>query len=167
MNRQTWNEFHMMQAQLMAQRSTCAKMSVGAVLIKNTRTVSQGYNGVGPGCEHCCDIWKKIYNDEHTGEFKTYESFLKSEFFLIQHKIWACQNELHAEQNCILWAAREGISTQNTTLYTTYSPCISCSKVILMAGIVQVYYLYEYENDVSGISYLKKNNIGVDKVSLG
>lgn len=142
MSRISWNEFHMKQAELISARSTCAKMKVGAVLVKDNRTISQGYNGVGPGCQHCIDVFTE-----------------KGPNFQTEHKIWSLNNELHAEQNCILWAAREGIATVGCYLYTIYSPCINCAKVIYMAGVTRVFYKTLYEDDTSGITYLEKNNI--------
>ncbi len=166
----SWDELHMSQAELMARRSTCARLAVGAVLVRNNRTISQGYNGVGSGCEHCIDYWKKfhqqkdIITDNITTESTSFEDFRKSNFFIEKHKMWSTANELHAEQNCILWAAKEGISTNNTTLYTIYSPCINCAKVIFTAGVTRVIYKYEYNNDMLGIAYLKNNNIICEKI---
>jgi dCMP deaminase len=167
-HRPTWHQIHMKQAELMALRSSCVKLKVGAVIVKDNRSISQGYNGVGPKCRHCVDYWRDFYEfnkfvnslDEPL-ELKhdNFESFIQSQAFRAAHKTWSVQNELHAEQNCILWAAREGISTKNTTLYTIYSPCINCAKVIHTAGISEVYYKNIYESDKSGIEYLQKNNI--------
>lgn len=178
MNRPSWQETHMKQAELMASRSTCAKLQVGAVLVRDNRTVSQGYNGTGPECENCINYWEtyfRVNSADETPFFpnyvkypalesKTFDEFLKSNQFRILHKDWSVENELHAEQNCILWAAREGIATKDTTLYTIYSPCINCAKVIHMAGIKEVYYKNIYESDQSGLSYLTDNNILCHKI---
>lgn len=156
--RPSWHQIHMRQAELMAERSTCIKLQVGAVLVKDNRTISQGYNGVGPNCLHCSEYWRAKYNGD------SYEAFIASKEFRDEHKSWTVHNELHAEQNCILWAAREGISTKDTILYTLYSPCINCAKVIHTAGISVVYYKLLYESDQIGIEYLEKNKIQCVKI---
>ena len=164
MKRISWHVTHMKQAELMAERSTCLKLNVGAVLIRDNRTISQGYNGVGPKCAHCDEVWLQHYKDRFKDTYENFDMFVKSADFRTEHKSWSVLNELHAEQNCILWAAREGISTKNTSLYTIYSPCINCAKVIHMADINAVYYKNVYESDKSGIEYLEKNRISCIKI---
>lgn len=164
MSRPSWLEIHMLQAEIISERSTCTKMKVGAVLVKDNRTISQGYNGVGPGCKHCIDHWKYIFQNSTEFKSNNFNDFVLSEEFLTQHKKWSTENELHAEQNCILWAARQGIATIGTTIYTIYSPCINCAKVIHTAGVVNVYYKNLYENNTSGITYLQNNNIMCSKI---
>ncbi len=175
MNRPLWHEIHMKQAELIAQRSTCIKRRVGAVLVKDNRTISQGYNGVGPGCKHCYDHWYDLFifysqfnNTEieikEIASCETFNDFIKSKYFRSEHKIWTINNELHAEQNCILWAAREGIPTKDSILYTVYSPCINCAKVIHMAGIKAIYYQKIYESDQLGVNYLHNNSIICEQI---
>lgn len=158
MNRPSWHTTHISQAELMADRSLCMKLKVGAVLVRDNRTISQGYNGTGPGCVNCVDYWTEYY-EVHETEHKTFEDFIQSDDFKLLHKHWSPHNELHAEQNCILWAAREGISTKAAVLYTIYSPCINCAKVIHMAGIKEVYYRHIYGSDQDGIRYLNDKKI--------
>ena len=181
-DRPNWHQIHMRHAELMTDRSTCAKLKVGAIIVKDNRSISQGYNGVGPGCRHCTDYWHDLYEfnkfvfnntvddsctlstHDEKNIYTDFNTFLKSSYFRTAHKLWSVQHELHAEQNCILWAAREGIPTKNTTLYTIYSPCINCAKVIHIAGITEVYYKNIYESDKTGIEYLQKNNILCNKI---
>lgn len=167
--RPSWHETHMNHAELMSSRSTCAKLKVGAVIVRDNRSISQGYNGVGPGCRHCTDYWYDFYCltesiSPNTEGYDTFEKFLVSPYFRNAHKLWSVQHELHAEQNCILWASREGIATKDAILYTIYSPCINCAKVIHTAGIKEVYYKNTYESDKTGIDYLQKNNILCTKI---
>jgi dCMP deaminase len=164
--RPDWHVTHMKQAELMADRSTCVKLKVGAVLVKDNRTISQGYNGVGPGCQHCIDYWHEHWKslELKTQDFETFDEFLKSQEFRVAHKSWSIEHELHAEQNCVLWAAREGISTKGAHLYCIFSPCINCAKVIHMAGITEVYYKNIYESDKSGLVYLSENKILCNKI---
>lgn len=86
-----------------------------------------------------------------------YKKFIKSDEFLKLHKDWSEKNELHAESNALLFAAKEGRSTNNSVLYTIYSPCNRCAKEIIIAGISKVYYLNKYSDE--GIEFLEKNNI--------
>lgn len=166
MIRPSWNETHMKQAELMAERSSCVKLRVGAVLVRDNRTISQGYNGTGPGCTNCRDQWVDYFYDNvlEKSDSKTFEEYLLTEDFRNRHKIWSAEKELHAEQNCILWAAREGIATKDAILYTIYSPCINCAKVIHIAGISKVYYKNRYSSDQTGIKYLQNNKILCEQI---
>jgi len=126
--------------------STCASKKVGCILIKDKRIIACGYNGVPAGLKHCDEIFSsnKIKNDQ---------------FERKAHHEWSPLNELHAEQNMISFCAKEGISTNNTILFVTLSPCINCAKLIFSAGIKKVYYLEEYDLDKTGLAFLDKNHI--------
>lgn len=117
-------------AETFAQRSTCSRLNVGAVIAKDSRIISTGYNGVPAGLPHC----------EHDG---TEES---------------CGKAVHAEANAIAFAARNGISTEGATLYVTHSPCLDCAKLIINAGISTVYYRTPYRTQ-DGIELLSKVGI--------
>jgi dCMP deaminase len=83
----------------------------------------------------------------------------------LEHHDFATQFEIHAESNAIGWAARYGISTEGTTLYTTVSPCINCAKLIITAGIKEVVYKSEYDRpEDNGIELLKKAKILITKI---
>lgn len=181
--RQNMHEFFMQQAFHWATRSTCSKWQVGCVLILQDRVISTGYNGVVSKAEHCCDVWLKKYLDSleqwceaneeclSSSELKEkaqgllltddvkmgYQYFLQSDQYRKAHREWSKHNEIHAEQNAILFAARHGLVTQGTTLYTSLSPCIECAKNITAAGISKVY--YGRTKDLDGIRFLQKNNV--------
>lgn len=110
-------------ALVLSKRANCQRGSVGAVITKNNRIISTGYNGPLHGSIPCsskiCDLDSP------------------------------CTRSVHAELNAILHAAREGISTDGTTLYCTTLPCSACAKAIIQAGIKTVYYLNEYRNKES------------------
>lgn len=160
-NRPSWQKWFTTQAEIVAHRSTCVKHQTGAVLVREGRyVIASGYNGVVEGAEHCCDYWWNVYQTKYKDKYLTFEDFLQSlEDFRLPHHEWATINELHGEQNCILVAAREGISTEGTEMYTVYSPCINCAKVIKMAGIKKVYYCKLYQKDQRGLEFLKNCNI--------
>lgn len=130
---------HMFAALLWATRSTCQRLQVGAVLAKGGRTISTGYNGAPSGLPHC--------NEDNC----------KSQT--------QCKRTVHAEMNAILFAARYGISTEGTELYTTHSPCIDCAKAIINAGIKRVYYLEEYRSQ-DGIELLELAGVEVYKITI-
>ncbi|ACC98725.1 Deoxycytidylate deaminase [Elusimicrobium minutum Pei191] len=146
-------------AKLIAAQSTCCRLQVGAVLVKDNRVISIGYNGVPSGQCHCDDNFAEIYKKEFSSQYATLEEFLKSPDFFKVHGQWSMDNELHAEQNAILFAAKNGISTAGATVYVTLSPCINCAKVIVSAGIERVYFLDLYDRSQEGNVFLAKSGI--------
>ena len=164
--RPTWDEMFIKIAQEVAERSTCCRIQVGSVLVKNNRIISIGYNGSHPTGQHCDEHWEE-YFDSYPRSGTTLDQFLNSENFFKMHHEWAEKNEIHAEQNCIIAAAKTGISTDGSTLYVTYSPCVHCAKIISQAGIISVKYLIEYERDSRGIEFLKECGIECIKIAGG
>lgn len=130
----------------LAQRSHCVKAQVGAVLTKETRIISLGYNGP-PAGTHNCDIEFPLEGCPRDSK-------------------GSCSLALHAEQNAILYAAKNNVSMQNATLYVTLSPCISCARVIYTTGIQKVYYKNSYAkfkglaND-EGVDFLRRFGVEV------
>jgi dCMP deaminase len=111
--------------------SYCTRAKVGAVLVKSGNVISFGYNGTPSGMENCCE-------DEIDGKLVS-----KSEV-------------LHAESNCILKAAKMGLSTDGTTMYLTLSPCKDCAKLILQSGVKRVVYLDLFYRDNGSVEFLKQ-----------
>lgn len=147
-NSRSWNEHFMRVALLTARMSTCARIQTGAVVVKNKHIISTGHNGVCSGEMHCVDYWADK----------------KTETFYEDHHKWSVINELHAEQNALIYAGKNGQSTIDADLYTVYSPCINCAKVIKSYDIKTVYYRNEYTRDSSGIDFLKKFKINCIKI---
>ena len=144
----SWDKTFIEIADLYATHSTCAKYHVGAVLVKDRRIVSTGYNGVVSGQKHCNEVFKNI-------NFK--EDKKASEL----HHEWSLKNELHAEQNCIACAAKNGISTEGTTIFINLQPCLSCAKLIVAAGIKRVVYKEPYLREQESIEFLRNAGIEV------
>ncbi len=118
MKRPTWDEYFMKITLLVAERSTCLRRKVGAVIVKDKRIVSTGYNGAPKGLKHCLEIG--CLRDEMgvpSGE---------------RHEL--CRGA-HAEQNAIIQAAGSGTSMDGATMYCTDSPCSTCTKMIINSGI--------------------------------
>ena len=126
--------------------SKCVSKQVGAVIVKNGRILSTGYNGTPPGFQNCCDYWDGKYTSEHHNWSKTYE--------------------IHAEMNAIIWAAREGISIKDATIYVTLEPCSDCSKNLIASGIKKIVYSKAYEhNDSNKITqFLKDNGVEIKQI---
>ena len=122
----------MSMAELAATRSTCIRRKVGAVLVKNRRIISTGYNGAPAGHQHCQDI----------GCIREQLNVPSGE----NHEL--CRG-VHAEQNAIIQAALHGISTISATLYCTSKPCSICAKMIVNAGILNVVYRDDYNDELT------------------
>lgn len=121
----------MQMAEAVAQRSTCSRLNVGAVISRQGRPISTGYNGNVSGMAHCeHDPFESVMS--YAGEVvrKTTET--------------GCQTAMHAEANAIAFAARHGVATEDAHLYVTHQPCLPCARLIVNAGIEIVYYDHPY-----------------------
>lgn len=134
-------------AYLISQESKCCSWKVGAVIEKDGRIISTGYNGSPAGGTNCCDHaesqgWLKMKPRE-AWEFKAPMVLAKEH--RPAHSEWSAKNEIHAELNAILFAARKGSSIEGATLYCTASPCPDCTKAISQSGIKKVVYAERYD----------------------
>lgn len=139
-------------AQVISEASTCARVQVGAILVKDGRAISNGYNGSAPGEPHCKDIFRNA--DFSNPEIST------------KHHEYSLKEESHAELNSILQCAKKGISTEGAILFTTVSPCDQCSKAIVQAGIKEVYYITKYDRDISGLEYMERCGVKVYQIEV-
>ena len=144
-----WDLSFMEIASMFANHSSCVKRKVGAVLVKDLRILSTGYNGTPSGLCNCDEVFKKPI-DLKDG---TLPNGIK-----ITHHDFAEQFEIHAEQNCLSFAAKNGVSTKDCTLYITTAPCVNCAKIIIASGIKKVIYNEIYKNDY-GLKLLKAAKI--------
>ncbi len=132
----------------LSRRSHCVKRQVGAVIAKDTRIVSLGYNGPPSGTYNCDEKWPE-------------EGCPRSER-------GGCSLALHAEENAILYAAKNKVDLQGSTLYVTLSPCLPCARMIYTSGIKKVFYLHSYaeykglEKD-EGVDFLQTFGVEVIK----
>lgn len=133
-------------AKEIASASKCVSKQVGAVIVKDGRILSTGYNGTPAGYTNCSDHWNGEYTKDHHNWSKTYE--------------------IHAEMNAIIWAARKGISIEGATIYVTLEPCSECSKNLIAAGITRIVYDKPYEHTNSEVvsRFIKDNNVSIEKV---
>ena len=132
MSRPSWPEYFVTIAEMVAKRSTCLRRHVGAILVKDKRILATGYNGAPAGLKHC----------EEVGCIRQNSSIPSGE----RHEL--CRG-LHAEQNAIIQAAYHGISIAGSTLYCTNKPCVICSKMLINAGIVKVFYEKGYDDPLA------------------
>ncbi len=130
--RPSWDEYFMSIASLVAQRATCTRRKVGAVLVRDKRIISTGYNGAPAGVSHC-DV---------AGCLREIKGVPSGE----RHEL--CRG-LHAEQNAIIQAAIHGASVDGATLYCTNMPCSICSKMLINARIVDVFFKEGYADSLS------------------
>jgi dCMP deaminase len=139
-----WDHYYMKVAQTVETRANCLGTSVGAVLVLENRIVATGFNGTPAGFTNCSDGGCVRCRDRHLGEIGKPE--LASDKSLARNR--AKQLDLcicvHAEANAMLSGARFGNRTQDSTLYTTHSPCFTCLKEAIQAGVKRVVYLNEW-----------------------
>jgi len=149
--KQKFIEAYMDVAERFAQLSSATRLQVGAIVVKDDRIISIGYNGMPSGwdntCEECCDggglVGVGCYHDHCTGP-KT-----KAEV-------------LHAESNAIAKLAKSPESGEGASVFITHSPCIDCAKLIYQSGVATVYYKNDYRS-TQGIEFLNKSGVEVVK----
>ena len=125
--RPSWDTYFMNITTLVAQRSTCTRRAVGAIIVKDKRILSTGYNGAPTGIRHCLEV----------GCLRESLQVPSGE----RHEL--CRG-IHAEQNAIIQAAYHGVSVKDAVLYCTNQPCAICAKMIINAGIKKIYYQSGY-----------------------
>ncbi|MFQ6757985.1 MAG: cytidine deaminase [Deltaproteobacteria bacterium] len=132
--RPSWDEYFMGITEMVAQRSTCLRRKVGAILVRDKRIIATGYNGAPAKVSHCLDI----------GCLREQQGIPSGE----RHEL--CRG-LHAEQNAIIQAALHGFSVEGATLYCTNMPCAICSKMLINARIEKIYYKEGYADSLSSL----------------
>lgn len=145
-------------AYIAAQDSKCVSWKVGAIISKDERIISTGYNGTPAGQLNCCDVAQdNNWVDPDKGHLK--------ETCSNDHTEWSQKNEIHAELNAILYAAKRGISIEGATMHVTVSPCADCAKAIAQSGIKTLVYCVDYpRNSDDWTNILTKSNIAVRKL---
>ena len=132
-----WDEYFMSICLLTSIRSSCNRLHVGCLIVRDNRILSTGYNGFLAGYPH-----KSIVKNNHE------------------------QATVHAEQNAISHAARNGININKSKAYITHYPCINCFKSLLSSGINEIYYLNNYKNDSTVEELIRESNILIKQVII-
>ena len=137
MSRPEWDEYFRDIVILTAKRSSCQRLNVGCLLVKNNRIVSQGYNGHLPGLPH--------------------DSILEND-----HEIAT----IHAEQNALVDCAKRGVSCDECVAYITHYPCLNCCKLLLASGIREIKYIEDYNNNPNVDVFVKSMNVNIKKIVI-
>jgi len=122
--RPSWDAYFMGITSEVARRSTCNRAQVGAIIVRDKRILTTGYNGSPTGLPHCTEVGCLMVNGH-------------------------CVRTLHAEQNAVIQAALHGVSTDRATIYVTHQPCLTCAKMIINAGINRIVYGGDYPDDLA------------------
>jgi dCMP deaminase len=130
--RPSWDEYFLEITRLVATRSTCLRRRVGAVLVRDKRILSTGYNGAPRGLRHCLEV-----------------GCLRDRLGIPSGERHELCRALHAEQNAIIQAALHGVSVDGGTLYCTNQPCVICSKMLINSGIRRIVYAEGYPDELS------------------
>ena len=131
-NRPSWDEYFQTITRDVAERSTCIRRHVGAIIVKDKRILATGYNGAPTGLAHCLS----------TGCLREQLGIPSGQ----KHEL--CRGA-HAEQNAVIQAARYGVSIDGATVYCTNQPCIVCAKILINAGIAKIVYENSYPDELS------------------
>ena len=127
--RLSWDQYFMTITRQVAERSTCSRAKVGAVIVREKSILATGYNGAPAGMPHCTEAGCLIYESK-TPDGDTEEN---------------CFRTIHAEINAIAQAAKNGAAIREASIYITHTPCIQCFKVLINTGIVRICYEKEYK----------------------
>lgn len=144
-------------AERFAQLSSAKRLQVGAIVVKDERIISIGYNGTPSGWDNNCE---EIVSSKNINDFQndtTYDKTTK-----LYSRLTSKPEVLHAEMNALMKLAKSSESGNNATMFVTHAPCINCAKGIYQAGIKEVYYKTKYRDD-SGIKFLLKGGVVVSK----
>jgi dCMP deaminase len=145
--RPSWETYFMDITTLVAKRTTCIRRAVGAVIVKDKRILSTGYNGAPSGVRHCAEV-----------------GCLREQLNVpsgTRHEL--CRG-IHAEQNAIIQAAYHGVSVKGASLYCTTQPCSICAKMLINAGIATIYYRSGYADELAR-EMLAEAGIGMIQIS--
>lgn len=148
--RPSWDVYFLRIARLVAQRSTCLRRQVGAVIVRENRMLATGYNGAPVGIPHC---------------FQLPEGCLREAQKIPSGQRQELCRGLHAEQNAILQAAAFGVSLKGSDCYCTHQPCVTCAKMLMNAGIKRIVFLGDYPDELS-LQMLKEGNITLERIEI-
>jgi dCMP deaminase len=139
MERISWDQYFMAQSHLLALRSTCTRLTVGATIVRDKRMIAGGYNGSIAGGVHCIDEGCYVI-DNH------------------------CVRTVHAEMNALLQCAKFGVRAEGAEIYVTHFPCLQCCKALIQAGIKTVYYAKDYKNHPYALELFEQAGVNIAKV---
>lgn len=133
--RPSWDEYFKKLVLYTSERSSCKRLRVGCILVRENRIISQGYNGFLPGCPH-----QSIIRDGHE------------------------QATIHAEQNAIVDCAKRGVSCNGCTAYVTHFPCVICMRLLCASGVRCIKYIHDYKNDDLTFTFSQLSGVQLMKI---
>lgn len=136
-----WKQYFMMQALVIAQRSTCNRALVGSVLVKDNRIIGTGYNGAVTGQPHCDEVGHQMV-DGH------------------------CVRTIHSEINSLTQCAKNGVSTSDTEIYVTHFPCYNCTKALIQSGVKRINYYFNYRDNPLAIKLLQDCGVEYEQIKI-
>ncbi len=134
-NRPSWSEYFKELVKLTSTRSSCERLHVGCIFVKDNRIIAQGYNGYISGCKH-----KSIIQNNHNIA------------------------TIHAEQNTICDCAKRGVSCNGCIAYITHFPCYNCMKLLISSGIIEINYINDYNNDILVYELANEVSLKINKI---
>jgi dCMP deaminase len=147
--RPTWHQYFLTITRTVAERSTCLRAKVGAVIVRDKNILATGYNGAPAGMPHCLDVGCLVYSSRTpSGEIEE-----------------NCFRTIHAEINAIAQAAKNGASIRDADIYITHTPCIHCFKVLMNTGIRRIFYEHEYKRQTLD-EMLRNTDVTLECVAL-
>ena len=154
-------EMFMTIAETVAKQSYAKRLQVGAIVVKDDRVISIGYNGMPAGWDNCCE--EKVYADETNYESQDWEFVEEDSGLMLKYNTVTKEEVIHAEANAVAKLAKSSESGNDAAMFITHAPCIQCAKIIYGAGIKDVFYRYKYK-DEKGLEFLNKCNIKTEQV---
>lgn len=163
----------MQTAKIFAELSHATRLHVGAIIVKDDRIISIGYNGMPSGWDNNCEYKNYLaidtggwINPEELKETYPLEEFIPAMGESVRYRLVTRPEVLHAESNAIAKLARSNDSGESADIFVTHAPCMECAKLIYQSGIRRVFYGENYRDD-SGIKFLKSSGIEVEQIKKG
>ena len=147
--RLSWDQYFMTITRQVAERSTCTRAKVGAVIVRDRSILATGYNGSPAGMPHCTEVGCLVYESRNPGGEVEQN----------------CFRTIHAEINAIAQAAKNGASIKDASIYITHTPCIHCLKVLVNTGIRDIFYEKPYKLDTVG-DILEHTGVRLHRVTM-
>ncbi len=144
--RPSWDQYFMELVETIGHRATCNRGRSGCVITKDKRILTTGYVGSPQGAKHCDEVGHEMHKVTHDDGTETMH----------------CIRTIHAEQNALIQASRVGVSLQGATLYCTMTPCYTCAKLIINAGIIRVVAKQDYQASAQSKRIFKETKVKLE-----
>ena len=160
--KQKFIDYYMDVAERTSKLSSAIRRQVGAVIVKENRILSYGYNGMPTGWTNECEYKEYMPGDNRDGQLYPLQEYDKDVESNRRFRLVTKDEVLHAESNAIAKVSGSTESSEDATLFVTTAPCIHCAKMIFQSGIKSVFYRDTYRDD-AGVEFLQKGGVSVTK----